>query len=122
MQKDYNENLFRPIFIEDIKYFLIGKRNLENDFEVPYIFKSELLSSISYMPKSIIQIIDPGFWYADNIRNNRSCHIDLNILFDDYLDDDYDFLFEIPSKVIVFLLNTDNQKIFEKLFTKISNR
>ena len=63
-QTDSKEEKFlRPILGDRIQYFLIGQRPELIDYEIPEIFSSQLLDSMNFMPKSILQIIDPVKWH-----------------------------------------------------------
>ncbi|BAU44714.1 hypothetical protein O77CONTIG1_04559 [Leptolyngbya sp. O-77] len=109
------ENFFRPVLEDRIQYFLIGTRPESINYEPPEMFVSEWLDSINFLPKSIIQILNPLDWHLANTRIYVPSHINFGILFDDYLLEDYDFFSEIPYKLTVFFLNTKNEKIFQKI-------
>jgi hypothetical protein len=109
------ENFSRPFSDDKIQYFFIGKRPGSINYEPPEMLASKWLNLIKFMPKSIIQAVDPGIWHVINAKNNVSSHLDFSILFDDYSLEDYDFFFEIPSKMLIIFLNTGNEKIFQKL-------
>jgi hypothetical protein len=105
----------RPILQDKIQYFLIGERPKLITYEVPKIFHSNYLNSISLMPKSMAQFIDPGSWHIFNKNNYDSSQIKFNVLFDDYSLKEYDIFFKIPCKALVIFLNSQNEEIFQKL-------
>lgn len=109
------EKFLRPILGDRIQYFLIGQRPESIDYEIPEIFSSQLLDSMNFMPKSILQIIDPVKWHLVNKNNHIQSHLNFGVIFDDYPIDYYNFLFGIPYKVIVIFLNTQNDQIFQQL-------
>ena len=109
------ENFFRPILEDRIQYFLIGQRPESINCEIPEMFVSQLLDAINLMPKSILQIIEPVQWHLANTSNHIHCHINFSVLFDDYSIDNYDFWLGIPYKVLVIFLNSQNDKVFQKL-------
>ncbi|MFO0141873.1 MAG: hypothetical protein ACK513_10785, partial [Aphanizomenon sp.] len=110
-----NNNIFKPNSEDRIHYFLIGKRPESINFEIPEIFDSSCLNSLIFMPKSIIQMIDPLGWHSFNCENHIPCHINFSILFDDYSLEDYEVLSKVPSRILVIFLNTDNKDIFRFL-------
>lgn len=109
------ENFFRPVLEDRIQYFLIGARPESINYEPPEMFMSEWLDSINFLPKSIIQILDPLNWHLANIRNHIPSHINFSILFDDYPLENYEFFSEISCKILVLFLNTRNKEIFQKI-------
>lgn len=115
MQNKIEDNFFRPISEDRIQYFFIGERPEFIGFEIPSLFQSQWFNSIKIMPKSIIQIIDPYAWHLAMMKNHISSHLAFSILFDDYPEDKYDFLFQIPCKALVIFLNSQNEEIFKKL-------
>jgi CHAT domain len=109
------ENFFRPIDEDRIQYFLIGARPESIGYEIPDIFVSQWLNSISSMPKSIVQILSPFNWHLASTENFISPHINLGILFDDYSLEKYDFLCKISCKILVIFLNSRNEEMFQKI-------
>ncbi|HEY9603042.1 MAG TPA: hypothetical protein V6C85_15615 [Allocoleopsis sp.] len=67
------ENFFRPILEDRIQYFLIGQRPESINYEIPEMFVSQLLDSINFMPKSVLQIIEPVQWHLANNNNHIHC-------------------------------------------------
>ena len=107
--------LSRPFFEDRIQYYFIDKRPEIIHYEVPEVINLRWVDSIRFFPKSLIQIIKPIEWYQLNAKENFSSHTNVNFLFDDYSNKDFDFCFSIPSKVLIIFLNTENLEVFKQV-------
>lgn len=101
--------------ISKIHYYSIGQRPNSINFEIPELLTLSYIDFLYYVPKGLLQIIDPLLWNLDNIKHKRYSNIDFSILFDDYPEKEYDLIFNQPIKIIVIFLNTESSKIFRKI-------
>lgn len=117
MQKEsLQQSLFsRPLSADRIQYLFIGKRPSYINYEAPEMFRSECLDMLSFLPKSIIQLVEPLDWHIENAKNFNSSHTDFGVLFDDYPIESYDQWFNSPCGIIVIFLNSHNDLIFKKI-------
>lgn len=114
-QRRISSRFKKPVEVNKIHYYAIGKRPKHITYEIPKILNMSYTDLIPRLPKSILQIANPLSWHIETTRLGILPNIEFSVLFDDYLDSEYSYLLNLPIKIIVIFLNTKKISIFSKL-------